>query len=204
MLFFCPKTCFICGYLGEEINRGERMNDEEILALIVARKQEGLSHFLDKYGGLMSFILKNIGIFSDDDISECISDILFTVWKKINKYDSSRASFKTWVILVSRGLAIDFLRKKARHANMVSIDELEDLSVSDAEYTKITDNSVISFLQELAPPDNEIFYKRFVLGISVESIAEELGITKDNVYKRISRGREKLKSLMAREGYRYV
>ena len=43
--------------------------------------------------------------------------------------------------------------------NMVSIDELEDLSVSDAEYTKITDNSVISFLQELAPPDNEIFYK---------------------------------------------
>lgn len=176
------------------------MRDEELLAMITAKKQQGLIDLLDKYGGLMKHIVKNTGNFTEEDIAECMSDILYTVWKRANKYDKAKASFKTWVIIVTRGCAVDFLRKNIKHGSAVSLEDIGEVSVTD-DFTGLTENSVISLLQELMPPDNEIFYRRFVLGESVNEIAEISGLTGENVYKRLSRGREKLKSLMSREGY---
>ena len=51
------------------------MSDDNILALLRARER-GLSYLLDKYAGLMKYIVKNTGIENDEDMSECISDIL--------------------------------------------------------------------------------------------------------------------------------
>jgi RNA polymerase sigma-70 factor (ECF subfamily) len=180
------------------------MKDDEILALLKAKKQEGLSCILDKYAGLMRYIIKNTGNVSEEDISECMSDILYTIWMRINKYDGRKASFKTWIMLVTRGCAIDYLRKNIRRGNVVSFDEIDEIYVADTDYTRISDGSVIAFLQELTPPDNEIFYRRFVLGESVDEISKVLEITKENVYKRLSRGKKQLKSLMSREGYHYA
>ncbi len=180
------------------------MGDADILALLRARKQEGLNYLLDKYAGLMNYIVKNTGIQNNEDVSECISDILFTIWKRINKYDQSKASFKTWIIIVTRGCAIDNLRKNAKHSNVVPLDEINEISISDNDLLKGPENNVLSLLQELTPPDNHIFYRRFVLGESVTEIAKVLGITQENVYKRISRGKEKLKVLVEKEGYQYA
>lgn len=180
------------------------MGDADILALLRTRKQEGLHYLLDKYAGLMKYIVKNTGIQNDEDVSECISDILFTIWKRINKYNQTKASFKTWIVLVTRGCAIDNLRKNSKHSNVVPLDDINEISISDNNLLKGSGNNVISLLQELTPPDNDIFYRRFVLGESVTEIAKVLGITQENVYKRISRGKEKLRVLMDREGYRYA
>ncbi len=180
------------------------MSDDNILALLRAREQEGLSYLLDKYAGLMKYIVKNTGIQNDEDISECISDILFTIWKRINKYNQAKASFKTWIVIITRGCTIDYLRKNFKHSNVISFDDINEIPVSDNSYLNGLENNLLYLLQELSPPDNHIFYKRFVLGESVTEIAKGIGITQENVYKRISRGKEKLKDLMKREGYRYA
>jgi RNA polymerase sigma-70 factor (ECF subfamily) len=180
------------------------MKDEDILALIKAGKQEGLSHILDRYSGLMAYIIRNTGSFCEEDISECLSDILFTIWKRVSKYDKTKASFKTWIMLVARGCALDYMRKNKKYNNVVSLEDIGEIAADGSESDRLCDSSVISFLQELTPPDNEIFYRRFVLGESVAEISRLLNITQDNVYKRLSRGREKLKSMMLKEGCRYA
>lgn len=180
------------------------MSDDNILALIRARKQEGLSYLLDKYAGLMKYIVNNTGLRNDDDVSECISDILYTIWKRINKYNQAKASFKSWIVIVTRGCAIDYLRKNSKHSNVISFDDINEISVTDNDFLNVSENNVLYLLQELSPPDNDIFYRRFVLGESVSKIAKDIGITQDNVYKRISRGKEKLRDLIIREGYRYA
>jgi DNA-directed RNA polymerase specialized sigma24 family protein len=60
------------------------MSDYQIYRLILAGNQEGLSLLLDKYGGLLKYIASNLGKLSDEDIEECISDTLLTIWKRIN------------------------------------------------------------------------------------------------------------------------
>lgn len=177
------------------------MTDDDIYVLIKAKKEYGLSFLMDKYGGLLVYIVKNRGAFSEEDIAECVNDILFTIWKRINKFDKGKSSFKTWVIMVARNCAIDHLRKTSKHKKTVYIDDVGELSADDNEFNKMGYESLIELLQELPPPDNEIFYRRFILGENVKEIARLLDLTVDNTYKRLSRGRKKLKNLKNGEGY---
>jgi len=177
------------------------MKDEDIYRLIKARNQDGLSRLFDKYGKLIIYIIKNTGCSDEEDISECASDILYAVWRRINKFDETKSSFKTWVIIVARGCAIDYLRKKRKYKNLISMEDIKEF-YSGENVFEITDyNEIIGLLQELPPPDNVIFYRRFVLGDSVLEIAKLLNQTTDNIYKRITRGKEKLKNLMTGEGF---
>lgn len=180
------------------------MIDEEILNLINEKNQEGLTYLLDKYGGMMAYIVRNTGNFSEEDISECLSDVLFTVWKRVKKFDRTKASFKTWVVIVTRGCAIDFLRKNSKHKNTISLEDIKELHSETSAFAELEDNGIIEVLQQLPPPDNEIFYRRFVLGESLAEISKLLDMTQDSIYKRIQRGKEKLKNLMKREGCYYV
>jgi RNA polymerase sigma-70 factor (ECF subfamily) len=183
-----------------KLKRGGRMNDDKIYVLIKSRKENGLSLLMDKYGGLLVYIVKNRGDFSEEDIAECMNDILLTIWKRINKYDKNKSSFKTWIIMIARGCAVDYLRKTNKHKKTVSINDVKELYFDDNQFNKLSYNRLIELLQELPPPDNDIFYHRFVLGESVKEIAKILGLTVDNIYKRISRGKKKFKNLLIKEG----
>ncbi|HCS73704.1 MAG TPA: hypothetical protein DIW17_07505 [Clostridiales bacterium] len=180
------------------------MQDKDIYELIHSKNQDGLSRLLDQYGSLISYIVRNTGITNPEDLSECISDILFAVWKRIKKFDLTKSSFKTWVVMLTRGCSIDYLRKNKKRISTVSIDQVPEISEESAELNKVLEPNLIQLLQELPPPDNEIFYHRFILGEAVTEIANILDLTNDAIYKRINRGKTKLRELMEREGIEYV
>ena len=180
------------------------MKDDDIRRLLRSRDESGLVCLLDRYGWLITYIVRNTGITHTEDIPECISDILFAVWKRIKKFDSSKSSFKTWLVLVSRGCAIDFLRKNKRYGGTVSLEDVKVIGNESSALNRLLSPDLIQMLQMLPPPDNEIFYRRFILGETVTGIADNLSLTQDAVYKRIMRGKSKLKALMEKEGYYYV
>ena len=66
------------------------MNDDQIHCLILARNQEGLKLLIDRYGGLMMYIAKNTGLFEPEELAECISDTLLTIWNRAEKYDKNK------------------------------------------------------------------------------------------------------------------
>ena len=57
-------------------------------------------------------------------------------------------------------------------------------------------------LKELGPPDSEIFLRYYYYEQPVRDIAEELGLKPEAVKTRLRRGREKLRTLMEKGGYR--
>lgn len=178
------------------------MSDNQIYDLILAGNQDGLSMLLDKYGGLMTYIARNIGKFTDEDLRECVSDALLTLWKRIKYYDMSKSSFKSWIVLVTRGCTIDYIRKNSRHIDTLFLEDLNGELICDSNSIDSLDiDKIIELMNKLPPPDNEIFYRRFILGEDVADISDILKITKENVYKRIARGRENLRAILIKEGY---
>ncbi|MBI9011442.1 MAG: sigma-70 family RNA polymerase sigma factor [Clostridiales bacterium] len=174
------------------------MNDEIIIEKLINQDQSGLSLIIDNYGGLISYIVKNTIHPSEEDLKECISDILLTIWKRILKYNPEKSSFKSWLVMVSRGCSVDYLRKYKRHNHI----PLEDMSCQlFYEMTDLSVTKIIDMMQMMSPPDNEIFYLRFVMGEEVESISNRLNLSKENTYKRITRGKDKFRTIMKKEGY---
>lgn len=174
------------------------MNDNIIIEKLINRDQSGLSLMMDHYSGLISYIVRNTIHPSDEDLKECVSDILLAVWKRINKYNSEKSSFKSWLVMVSRGCSVDYIRKNKKN-NHISLEEISYQLFY--EMSDLTVSKIIEMMQLMPPPDNEIFYLRFIIGEEIETISNRLNLSKENTYKRIARGREKFKSLMKKEGY---
>lgn len=176
------------------------MNDEIIYKRLLMHDQQALSDILSKYGGLLKYIIGNTVLLTAEEIEECMSDVLFLIWQRIEKYDNTKASLKSWIIIVTRSAAIDYYRKIAKHKKTIFIEEVSSSLIFQETFDLLSIEKIIELLQMLPPPDNEIFYDRFILGEDIDCIADKHEISKDNVYKRITRGRLKLKEIFEKEG----
>lgn len=172
------------------------MEDQRIVQLLNMDPDQGITLIMNRYGGLLRYLIQNTGIVSTEDQEECLSDIMFHVWRRIKGYDQNKSSFKTWLVLLAKGCSVDYIRKHKKRFQSISLDRMEDLSLmkGEAEYLGIMDD-----LQRLPYPDSEIFMRRFVMGEKPSAIAAEFQLSVDNVYKKIQRGRDTLKKLMNRE-----
>ncbi|MBN2853736.1 MAG: sigma-70 family RNA polymerase sigma factor [Clostridia bacterium] len=173
------------------------MIDNKICNMLQHKDQNGLSVIIDEYGGLLAYIAKNHGITDEKDIEECLSDILFTIWKRFDKFDCSRSSFKTWIVLLGKGCMVDFIRKNKKHRKLISIEQVNE---AELKYTIEEDSfKIADMIDLLPPPDDDIFYRKFILGESIKEIAEVLHLTTENIYKRVARGKNRLSHLINKE-----
>ncbi|MBF4692486.1 sigma-70 family RNA polymerase sigma factor [Fusibacter ferrireducens] len=175
------------------------MNDESIYKRLLRRDQQALADILNQYGGLLKYIIDNTVHLTTEEMEECVSDVLFLIWQRIEKFDATKSSLKSWIILITRSAAIDYYRKVKKHRKTVSIEAVSATLDFQETFEVLSIEEIIELLQQLPPPDNAIFYDRFILGEDMECIADKYEISKDNAYKRIARGRLKLKAIFAKE-----
>jgi RNA polymerase sigma-70 factor (ECF subfamily) len=109
-------------------------NDEEIIALYKNGNQEAFKGLISRY----TFSLYNFTARLTDrnNASDIVQETFIKVWKNLHKFDSSKASFKTWIFTIAKNTATDFLRKK------------KSLLFSDIE-KNINDNENISFSENI-------------------------------------------------------
>src|SRR5262245_13326173 len=69
--------------------------------------QEMYDRFAPRVYGLGLVMLGNPAQAED-----LVQDTFVKVWRSASKYDSSRGSLDTWVLLIARSLAIDLIRRR--------------------------------------------------------------------------------------------
>ena len=84
--------------------------DEEIIDIYQSGNQVAFKGLIDRYSPILfNFVARLIGRNNAPDI---LQEIFIKVWKNINNFDSSKASFKTWIFTIAKNTTTDFLRKK--------------------------------------------------------------------------------------------
>ena len=66
------------------------------------------------------------------------------------------------------------------------------------EIIEIDNEEFYVLLDSLKEEDKNIFIKKYLFEESIDKISRDLGLSKDLVYKRLSRGRERIKSHIKR------
>lgn len=163
--------------------------------------EKALSYVIDTYGSyLNAVIIKHLGSLNSYR-EECLNDVIFKIWLHIETFDESRNTFKNWIGAVARYQAIDYVRKYIK--DMEQLELKEELIGSDTteeilkeELTKETE-ALLSCLKE---KDRELFYKLYVEQMEIEEISRQIGQSKGSIYKRISRGKTKIRKIFGKEG----
>ena len=182
------------------------MEDEQIVALYWARKEQAISASAEQYGAYCQSIAVNI-LQNRSDAEECVNDTWLAAWNSIPP--QRPAPLRTYVCRIARNLAT-----KRYHANAaekrdsrydLALDELAECvpdssGVEDAVAARELAAAISRFLDTLSYEDRFVFMRRYWYADSLPEIAKMAGMRYGAAAVRLHRVREKLKKYLLKEG----
>lgn len=139
-------------------------------------------------------------------------EVFLKVFRKIKNYEHTY-SFYTWLYRITVNCCIDFLRRKRRHIQSVSLsssalddgaEQGKEQDVPDTTFVPDTamlnrelDEVLQGAIGQLSEKLRSIIILKEVEGFSYEEIADVLGCSRGTVKSRLFRARERLKELLA-------
>ena len=181
------------------------MKDSELIALLLARKEEALEAVKKHYSGIIRSILRKM-LQDAGDVEECENDVLLAVWNSIPPQRPQ--CFGAYVSSLARRTAIDRVRYNTRSkraaAYEVDLEELAEVLPDSTGQETETDNQAIRdclnrFLHALDSQTQTLFVRRYLWGESVEELAARFAIAENTVSVRLMRARKKLKAALEKE-----
>lgn len=173
-----------------------RADETNFVKLIREGKEAGIEFVIDTYGPLLASIVKKRLYAVPERVEECMNDVFFGIWKNIDCYDERKGSFVSWAVGVARLEAIDMLRRMRREHQTVPLEKLE-IAREDGAFEALVSRELSEETEEilgcLSEKDQELFRRIFVEEQEPEEAGKALGMTRDHVYVRLSRGKKKLR-----------
>ena len=170
------------------------MDDTQILALLLAKDEQGLNELEQKYGNRLRRLAT--GILPDEDALECVNDTYLAVWNSIppNKPEFLFA----YTAKICRNLALNRVEwEGAAKRNAVVVELSEELSqcIPDSsatvEQTELA-QVIAAFLKALPEEKRSLFVRRYWYGESIRELAESFDCREGKVKSILFRLRNQL------------
>ena len=156
---------------------------------------------------------------SPEDAADLTQEVFIKMYRTLSTYDTSRASFMTWVTTVTRNLLVDHFRKGkydrvtdsldaapgGQEDGLTLVEKLEDPAAGPEArvQSQQAQKLVHEALGKLSPELREAVILRDLQDMDYRDIAKVLNVPEGTVKSRINRGRTELARLLQRT-YRQV
>lgn len=184
------------------------MTDDEIIRLLEARQEEGLSALSEQYGTFCRQIVLRL-LPQSEDAEEVVNDVWLRAWESIPPQKPE--SLRYYLAKLARNLAFDRYRRRNAEKRggkeiPLVLDELETcLPAGETPETTLNAKElgaeINRFLDRLPSRTQDIFLRRYFFSESVSEIAGRYHMREDNVRLTLSRTRIKLKNHLNQGGY---
>ncbi len=183
--------------------------DEEIVISYKNGNQEAFKRLIDRY--LSSLYNLAARLANQNDAPDIVQEIFIKVWKNINHFDLSKASFKTWIFTIAKNTITDFLRKR-RHSlfsdmngdgpeDVNSFEEniLDEKPLPEEALQKLQDREFLNgILKKMSPVENEILILHYQEEMTFSEIGRVLNKSLNTVKSRHRRTLVKLRKMLDR------
>ncbi len=191
------------------------MNEEAaLLAGCIRGQKDAWDEFVDRYSSLIYHqIHRCLGAHTAHAMREDVEDLYHSVFEALLERDrrrlrqfKGRCSLASWVVLITRRIVIDTLRKRRAtvpldaedHDGIALHERMPDTKPNAEEETLDSERveQLKDALQRLTPEDRLLANLVYQRDASPDEIAKVLNISKGAVYTRKTRLHEKLRELL--------
>lgn len=171
----------------------KELTDIEIFEKIVKYDSKALEELYLRYSPILYSLIKKI--VTDVKISEKILlDVFTTVWEKIDLFSFKTGNVYTWLITLTRNMAVDYKQNngKANDFYIVPIldSNIDSLSLNSAMKVK---PEISEALDNLTEAQKYVLLLSFYEGLTLDQIAEKLNIPVSTVRAKVTASLNKLK-----------
>jgi len=169
--------------------------DERILNGCLNKQPKSQRALVDKYAGYLLATCKRY-MKDSETARDLVQDSLIKIFKNLDKFDSKKGNFKSWITTISIRLCLSKLKKQNlivlildSHVESTSLATSIQFSLDNLDTAYLLD-----MIMELPNGYREVFNLYVIDGYSHAEIAELLNISSDLSRSRLVRARNKLKS----------
>jgi RNA polymerase sigma-70 factor, ECF subfamily len=183
--------------------RVERLGDEDLMPLLAEKDADAFEVFYDRHGGAAYSLAHRI--VGESGMAEDVTQEAFlSIWRSKARYDSARGSVRAWALGIVRNRAIDALRRAARPAPKLDLDDEAVLESQPAEarteaeaIRRETAGRLRRALGLLPREQSQVIELAYFGGFSHSEIAEILGAPIGTIKGRMRLGLEKIRATLA-------
>lgn len=176
--------------------------DDVLVSRIAAGDRRAFERLFAKYGARVFRYAYRL-ISDESKAEEVTNDVMMEVWKTAARFEG-RSQVSTWILGITRHLALNAVRRKAFQT--VDVDDpavaIED-DVPNAAHLRDRDTlraGLKRALGRLSPEHRDVVELTFFHDCSYQEIARILGCPENTVKTRMFHARKQLKGLLARAG----
>jgi RNA polymerase sigma-70 factor (ECF subfamily) len=181
--------------------RADELSDEQLMdGLDGPEVEAALSTLYERYSRTVFGV--GLKLLGDRSLAEeLVQEVFLKVWRSSRTFDSSRASFSTWLYRVTRSVALDLHRKRARRIRPVSDENSQMVAAQNSSPgpQEIVENSWLSWrvsraLEELDATHREIIELAYFQGLSQREISQRTGVPIGTIKTRTRRALKDLRN----------
>lgn len=175
-------------------------NPEQLLDAVARGCTDSLAALYDSLGAALFGIA--VGVTRNHaEAEEVLQDAFVAIWKKADHYDPALGKATTWMIHLTRNLAIDRVRKRQRQAKLVERAAAEPAPAPAVPnplsplIAHETASRVREAVARLPGDQRRVLELAFLDGLTQSEIAEHLSLPIGTVKSRIRRALERVRRM---------
>jgi RNA polymerase sigma-70 factor (ECF subfamily) len=179
-------------------------SDPALLRQVADRQSEALGELYNRHAfNLLALIQRILG--GSGDAEEVLQEVFFHVWNHADRYDATRSSVSTWLVLIARSRAIDRLRNRqvvertheASHLREPAADASPD--GPESVFIQERRERVRRAMEDLPPEQRQVLEMAFYEDLSQSEIAAKADLPLGTVKTRTLLAMKKLRGALRDE-----
>ena len=163
------------------------LSEEELIDAIRKRKPVGAEALYDMYSSSLYGIIHRL--IKDDELGrDLLQESIVKIWNSITSFDEKKGRLFTWMVNITRNLAIDKLRSKDFRNNNKNQDIENSVNLIDDQRNTTFNTETLGvkdLVEKLKPESKAILDLVYFQGYTHVEASEELGLPLGTVKTRI-------------------
>ena len=156
---------------------------------LIGRLQQGeraaFAELYDRYGRNLYAVIVEI-VQSEGDAEHLLQDVFVKIWRNIHRYEAAKGRLYTWLLVVARRVALDFVR--SRHFSQKQMIQPVESAVSvesqAPEMQRLDHIGLESAVAHLEPHLRQVIDLQYFMGYTQQEVADETGLPLGTVKSR--------------------
>lgn len=134
------------------------------------------------------------------DAADVTQEVMVKLWntrKELKRVENPRA----WALKITRNLCLDWIKKQKPRCSDEQLSQNEDYTSNPLQEIEIKDTAVLlrHLIDTLPENQREVMILREIEELEFEEIEQITGLTVNHIRVLLSRGRSRMKEMMANE-----
>jgi RNA polymerase sigma-70 factor (ECF subfamily) len=172
-------------------------DDQEAIRRVLAGDLEAFRFLVQRHQGPLFGLIGNLipDVHEREDVAQ---DAFLTAYTNLASYQAQQGAFSTWLLTIARNKCLNVLKRR-RPVVLASLPDSADMrppesDLSEQEWLRLLDEALAALPFE----QRTVFVLAEMQGLSHVEIGRIEDVSVGTVKSRLSRAREKLRSLLRR------